>query len=458
MAVNTNIALAYYGDDFTGSTDALEVLTNAGLKTVLFINVPDEATIRSFDGLQAFGIAGTSRSLKPEEMKEELPPAFQAIKASGAKHAHYKVCSTFDSSPHIGSIGKATELGLQVFTSQSFVPLMVAVPQLGRYCTFGNLFARLGTSKEGIIYRLDRHPSMSKHPSTPSEESDLRLHLSKQTDLSTGLIDVLDLELAKTALGDKIEKENQQHKIILFDGINEQHLQKVGEVLENEAEKIGQLFSVGSSGIEYSLNSFWESQQKFIPREIANTTAHPKQTLILSGSCSPVTEKQISYALENGFKEVAINTTQLLIASAQGNILEEYILQAINYLKEGHHVIIHTSKGPNDPRIQETNRLIVERNIDFKTSEFYGNALGQISKEVIEQFGKVRLVIAGGDTSGYIAKKLEIDALEMIYSIVPGAPLCKTYSKHQAINHLEINFKGGQVGAPDYFLRLQQGI
>jgi uncharacterized protein YgbK (DUF1537 family) len=32
-----NILLAFYGDDFTGSTDALEFLTRAGARTALFI-------------------------------------------------------------------------------------------------------------------------------------------------------------------------------------------------------------------------------------------------------------------------------------------------------------------------------------------------------------------------------------------------------------------------------------
>jgi len=37
MAKPHNLLLAYYGDDFTGSTDALEFLSRAGIKTVLFI-------------------------------------------------------------------------------------------------------------------------------------------------------------------------------------------------------------------------------------------------------------------------------------------------------------------------------------------------------------------------------------------------------------------------------------
>jgi uncharacterized protein YgbK (DUF1537 family) len=61
------------------------------------------------------------------------------------------------------------------------------------------------------------------------------------------------------------------------------------------------------------------------------------------------------------------------------------------------------------------------------------------------------LLIAGGDTSSYAARALEIEALEMIAPVVKGAPLCRVYSSNEAINGLEVNVKGGQVGAADYF-------
>jgi 3-oxoisoapionate kinase len=36
----SKLLLAFYGDDFTGSTDALEQLTLAGLRAALFIEAP----------------------------------------------------------------------------------------------------------------------------------------------------------------------------------------------------------------------------------------------------------------------------------------------------------------------------------------------------------------------------------------------------------------------------------
>ena len=194
MANAPHLLLAYYGDDFTGSTDALEFLSRAGAKTVLFIDAPTPQQLTRYDGLQAIGVAGMTRAMPPAEMEKELRPAFTALKALGASHIHYKVCSTFDSSPAVGSIGKAADVGAEVFDAP-FIPLLVAAPALGRYCVFGNLFARMGIGSKGGIFRLDRHPSMSKHPVTPADESDLRLHLAKQTAQNIGLIDIFSIVL-----------------------------------------------------------------------------------------------------------------------------------------------------------------------------------------------------------------------------------------------------------------------
>src|SRR5580692_7925288 len=99
------LLLAFYGDDFTGSTDALEQLALAGIRTALFINPPTPAQLKRFPHLQAVGVAGMTRALPPAAMKKELVPALKELKKLGARHVHYKVCSTFDSSPEIGSIG-----------------------------------------------------------------------------------------------------------------------------------------------------------------------------------------------------------------------------------------------------------------------------------------------------------------------------------------------------------------
>ena len=78
--VSRSLLLAYYGDDFTGSTDVMESLARAGLRTVLFLRPPTAGQLARFRGLRAFGIAGGSRAMSPQQMDRALPPAFQALK------------------------------------------------------------------------------------------------------------------------------------------------------------------------------------------------------------------------------------------------------------------------------------------------------------------------------------------------------------------------------------------
>ena len=111
----TRPLLSYYGDDLTGSTDVMEALSMSGVPTVLFLDIPDNALLKRFADCRAFGLAGTSRSRPPEWMDENLPRAFGWLKSLGAPVCHYKVCSTFDSSPTVGNIGRAIEIGRDVF-------------------------------------------------------------------------------------------------------------------------------------------------------------------------------------------------------------------------------------------------------------------------------------------------------------------------------------------------------
>jgi 3-oxoisoapionate kinase len=429
LVANKNILLAFYGDDFTGSTDALEFICRAGAKAILFIEPPTAEQLNAYPNLDAYGVAGKTRSLAPDEMEKILLPAFTAMKATGAKHIHYKVCSTFDSSPTIGSIGKAIDCGATIFNNKT-IPVLGGMPALGRFCVFGNLFAKMGIGSGGKIYRLDRHPSMSKHPVTPADESDLRLHLGKQTNKKIGLIDIIQLKKP-------VEEINSDEAIVLIDALNETHLLKTGEWMDTQhTEAI--LFSVGGSSVEMALGKYWNEKKIVAPVTEWEQPRKVNLLLVVSGSCSPVTAAQIAYAKANGFEEVIIDAIKI----CADVVIEPSVFDAVNtLLQQQKNVVVHTG----------------EKQTDNLSSKKLGAALGQIAKAAVEQSLVKRIVIAGGDTSSYAARAMEIDAVEMIAPIVIGAPLCKAISKNKSINGLEVNFKGGQVGSENYFEILLNG-
>ena len=114
------VSSARNGDDFTGSTDALEFLSRAGARTVLFLNNPTPEKLERFGDLDAVGVEGMTRAMVPAEMSVTLSQAFSDLAELKTQHIHYKVCSTFDSSPDIGNIGTAIETGVRIFQNEFY--------------------------------------------------------------------------------------------------------------------------------------------------------------------------------------------------------------------------------------------------------------------------------------------------------------------------------------------------
>ena len=62
----------WYGDDFTGATDTLAVLAQAGLRSMLFMGVPSPEALAAAGPLDAMGIAGAARAMAPDAMRTEM--------------------------------------------------------------------------------------------------------------------------------------------------------------------------------------------------------------------------------------------------------------------------------------------------------------------------------------------------------------------------------------------------
>jgi uncharacterized protein YgbK (DUF1537 family) len=232
------------------------VLAFAGVRSALFLEPPTAAMLERFEGaLEAVGVAGDSRAMTPDEMQQHLPAVFDALAALGAPILHYKVCSTFDSGPAIGSIGRVMQIARARFPS-SLLPIVAATPRLSRWCLFGHLFARSGT--DGQVYRLDRHPIMSVHPVTPMRESELARHLGQQCGLAIGSLPFDRYDLGTDAVAAHLDalRERKVDAVVL-DAAHDGHMTQVGGLLESEARRHDPLFVVGSSGVEYALTQWW---------------------------------------------------------------------------------------------------------------------------------------------------------------------------------------------------------
>ncbi|WP_263417380.1 four-carbon acid sugar kinase family protein [Terriglobus albidus] len=419
-----DLLYTYYGDDFTGSTDVLEQLARGGIPAALFFAPPTVEDLALVPELRAYGIAGESRSQSPEWMKQNLPAVFRSSRAAGAPITHYKVCSTFDSSPSIGSIGCAMEIGRESFDGHT-VPIVVGAPHLRRYVWRGRLYA---AGPDGRVLRIDRH-AMSRHPVTPMREADLRKHLCAQTTLRIDHVDYRNIRRGD-GFGAFAKATTAGADAVLFDTVHAPELRTIGKLLWRAAGQ-QQMFAVGSSGLTAALVEAWRDVGlNFVSR--SDVSLPPKvrgPLLALSGSCSVATERQLRWALAHGFAGIALDPEELLgDASRQ----QAVVAQAIQSIGQGRDTVLYSAMGPvSGPASGST----------------LGELLGVMMRQIVQATHISRVLLCGGDTSSHAVRQLGLRALTWQANLHTGVPLCRT---HGALD-IELALKGGQMGDEDFF-------
>ena len=442
-----SLDFAWYGDDFTGAAATMEALSFGGLPSVLFLETPTPEQLARFPGIRGVGVASTSRTENPVWMRAHLPDAFRALAALKPRVIHYKVCSTLDSAPHIGNIGTALEIGLELFRN-AWVPVVIAAPQMRRYQTFGHLFAGVG----GAVHRLDRHPVMSRHPVTPMDEADVALHLSRQTDVALGCLTLEDYAAgADAALNGLLAKGVRAVTLDETDAASEA---EAGRLIWT-ASKHEPLFAIGSQGVEYAvIRHLVASGQHQLPPMPGSRGRAATPVMVVSGSVSPITAAQIQWARAHGFRTLELDAAALCRGE---DVVTPLQAQAQAALGAGEDVLVHTAEGPGDPAVAALTRALAETGRDAAAvNQQIGEALGRLLADVTRAAGLKRVVISGGDTSGHATRQMGIFALEALAPTIPGASLSRAHASG-VFDGLEIALKGGQMGSEDYFGWIRDG-
>jgi uncharacterized protein YgbK (DUF1537 family) len=441
--------VAWYGDDFTGSAAVMEVLSFAGFPATLFLEPPSPERLAGAGAPRGIGVAGDARSRPPAWMDARLPAIFAALRRLGAPLLHYKVCSTLDSAPHVGSIGRAAEIALG---PDDWAALIVAAPAIGRWQAFGNLFARAG---DGASHRLDRHPTMRAHPVTPMDEADVRRHLARQTDVPVGLVDLADLAAGDGAARLAAELRRGA-RIVAIDVTDEATLAAAGRLVWETAG--GVRVVIGSQGVEYALVAAWRAAGLAPEPPAPPPVAAAGRIAAVSGSCSPVTAAQIAVAEASGFAIVALDARRAASAADWAAECARGTDAGLAALAAGRSPILATARGPDDPAIAAAEAARGAAGLsaeDFNAR--VGAGLGAALERMLRTAGLRRAAIAGGDTSSHAAAALGLYAFEAVAPLAPGAPLLRGRADEPARDGLEIALKGGQMGPPDFFVRLRDG-
>jgi uncharacterized protein YgbK (DUF1537 family) len=410
----------YFGaiaDDFTGATDLAGLLARSGVHVSLRMGVPKGPPL---DTAALEIIALKCRTIPIGEAVAETLSALDWLRQAGAQRFFWKYCSTFDSTPrgNIGPVAEALMKGLG--TSQTvYCP---AFPENGRFIFMGNLFVGEQPLAES---------PMKDHPLTPMRDSNLMRLLRPQVTSPVGLANRLVVAKGPEALREHLARlyaDGIAHVII--DAVANDDLHTIARAC------IDMKLLTGGSALAMPLPEIWFNDGILSREDVAGKLrAEEGPAIVLSGSCSAMTNRQVSAYLAGGEPGFRLDPFTLS-ESGPDAVLDWLSAQAPDAAP-----IIYATTGPDAVRAAQE-RLGADR-----AGSLVESALAACAVRA-RDLGIRRFVVAGGETSGAVTKALGITKLDVGAEIAPGVPWCFARTGGHDV---AITLKSGNFGSEVFF-------
>ncbi len=414
------LALGCIADDYTGASDLANMLTRCGLRTVQTIGVPDDAL--ALPEVDAVVVSLKSRSIEASKAVARSREADKWLRARGASHVLFKVCSTFDSTD-AGNIGPVMD-ALRADSGDAIVLVTPAFPGTGRTVYQGNLFV-------GSV-PLNESP-LKDHPLNPMHDSNLVRVLARQSKSKVGLVDLATVAKGVDAIRLRLaELAKQGISAVIIDSVFDPELETIGKVA------LDHRLSVGASGMGLGLaRGLVASGRVKAASSSADQKAVGGPVACLAGSCSQATLAQIAQA-EKWMPVLHLDPEKIVAGAGEA---ERALAWARDHLGKGP-ILIASSSTPD-----QVTALQAKHGRDNA-----GHAIEQgwpPSARDWSRPGVRRLVIAGGETSGAVSIA---SASRRFWWDRRSRPGCQCFAASAGAKARRCwRLKSGNFGGPDFF-------
>jgi uncharacterized protein YgbK (DUF1537 family) len=435
----SRLVFAAVADDDTGASDLAGMLAEQGLRTLLVIDLPEaEQFLEWSNGYDAVVMAEGTRNLAPREAEERTRRAIRLLKEREPRVFQIKYCSTFDSTPE-GNIGPSIDAALDEL-GEAFTIAVPALPVNGRTTYQGYHF---------VGHQLLSDSPMRHHPLTPMTNANLVDLLGRQTVRRVGLAPYDEVEAGADRLRQCFHSlRDEGVSIAVVDCLNDEHLRTICRASADLRLLTGSsAFGIGMPDI------FRERGWLSSGTEISNTpdVAEGNQgCLLVAGSCSVATRGQNEWLASQGVPVYRLDARELLDEHFDGTTVASEVRAR---LAAGVHCLLTTSGAPEEVRrVQEWG---AGRGLSVpELGQKIAYALADFVAEVLRDGRAGGLVVAGGETSGAVCRRLELGALRVGRNIAPGVPLCFSLGKFR----LPVVLKSGNFGGTDFYGRALEAI
>ncbi|OML06590.1 3-oxo-tetronate kinase [Yersinia pestis] len=430
-----SIQLGVIADDFTGATDIASFMSDSGWKVVQFIEVPTSNNLCP-PNADAVVIALKSRSIPAAEAIEQSLACLQWLKeCAQARQIYFKYCSTFDSTP-AGNIGQVSDALMSAAGVQQLVHCP-ALPQNKRTVVHAHLFVN------GVLLNQS---GMENHPLNPMRDADLRRVLAPQIHGAVGSLNLDAIQQGTLAIHQRLVALSAQGcNHVIADTLTPADLDQLALALAQQP------LLAGGSGLGGALAKRFPSifiSGAASTLDAASTSGATKfafpikrKTVVLSGSCSAMTQQQVSTYCQQA-AHFALDVGRCLeVNSGYINDIADWVMA---HSCEALAPLVYATQ-PSDI-IREIQQQYGEQQASLAVEAAFAGLANELLARGVNTF-----IVAGGETSGTVVKQLGVNMLEIGQSIAPGVPWVRDPQRG-----LMLALKSGNFGNEHFFVAAQE--
>lgn len=409
-------------DDTTGANDIGIMFSNNQYSVKVITYQENMELIKDADVLI---IDTDSRLDTPALSYDKVFNATKQLKELDCSMYYNKTCSVFR-----GNIGAEFDAMMDAL-EENFAVISLAFPKNGR------------TTLNGIHKvhgKLLENSEFANDPVHPTKKSNLVDILQEQTKRSVSFIRLEVVQQGAEVLRKAINEAKKTSTYCIIDAVTQDDLTIVAEA---SAE-----FKVlaGSSAIAEELPKFLNIKK--VPNPLNNIKIKDDNgVLIVSGSLTPQTKDQTSFIINQGVKTFVLDSRNIFSDDSYQVEVSHLVENASEVLSSHKDVMIMADS--KSEVVAETKAIGENFKMDPLTvSKLVSAALADATKQIADKISLKRLVVAGGDTSGTVCRKLNIQGNYVLREIETGLPSSLAIGPNMLIV-----LKSGSFGKEDFLLR-----
>ncbi|EUB22004.1 four-carbon acid sugar kinase family protein [Fusobacterium sp. CM22] len=401
-------------DDLTGSNATCSLFKKIGLRAASILKLQGNI---NYD-VDVISYSTASRGLDKEEAYRKVSEAIKILKNKDVLVYNKRIDSTLR-----GNIGTEINAMLDNLEDDRIAVVVPAYPDSERIVVNKTMLVN------GVLLE---NSDAGKDPKTPIKTSCVENLVQKNIKYSSTYFTLSDIAQPIEEIAKKIQEAIKNSRVLIFDAVNNEDIIKISKaVIHSDIDII--TVDPGPFTLYYS-------------RELQKKNHLEKKILMVIGSVTPTTKKQIEYILQE--EDIFLVKMKVEDFFEKETCLKE-IERVISFIKKGiasYDLFLVTTSPIGDEKKADLQKLAENLNTTVEEiSKIIANTLTETVVKILKETEKFEGVYSsGGDITIALLEKLKAIGVEIREEVIPLAAYGRIIGGD--FPNLKLVSKGGMVG------------